>query len=115
MNIYRVLKIVFFPAKGSAIFLGTVVIMALIQFVLINPQVLLKVTAYTFGYVFWALSLKLILGVIFGVFVEITEEHSPRGMMLLFALVLIASGMILLAPLLLEHSDSGDGLLNVLN
>ena len=104
MSIGRVLGIAFLPAAGTVIFLGIVVLMALIQFVVIEPQAVSKVAAYALGYMFLALSLKLILGAVFGVFVETAGDALPRGAMLLLALVLTASGMFLLAPLLSEYA-----------
>lgn len=104
MSIGRAFRIAFLPSVGTMIFLGIVVGMTLVQFMVIEPQAFLMVAKYALGYLFLALSLKLVLGAMFGIFVGKTKEALPRGAMLLLAFVLLVSGMFLLAPLLLEYA-----------
>jgi len=104
MKIYRALRIAFKPTAGTAVFLGIIAAMALIQFVVIEPQSLSMVIAYVLGYLLFALSLKLILGAVFGIFVKHSGDTLPRGLMLLLAFILSVGAMLLLAPLLSEYA-----------
>lgn len=104
MNIGRALKIAVSPLIGTAIFLGIVVAMALIQFLLIEPESVSQATIYALGYVAFAISLKLILGAIFGLFISHSDSAPPRGAMLLLALILMVGGMILFMPMLSEYA-----------
>jgi len=104
MSISRALKITFSPLVGTAIFLVIVVVMALVQFLVIEPESLPQAAVYALGYLTFALSLKLILGAVFGLFVGRADVAPPRGAMLLIALILIVGGMFLLMPLLSEYA-----------
>lgn len=104
MNIGRALKIAVSPLIGTAIFLGIVVAMALIQFLLIEPESVSQAVVYALGYLAFAISLKLVLGAVFGLFISQVDGVPPRGAMLLLALILMAGGMFLLMPLLSEYA-----------
>ena len=100
MDINRALKIAFKPVVGTAIFLAVVAIMAVVQFAGIEAQTPTMTIAYTLGYLFFALSLKLILSAVFGVFVETIGEALPRGAMFILAFIFLMIGLLLLVPLL---------------
>jgi len=100
MNIRRAIIIAFLPPVGTIIYLGIVASMTLIQFIIVESKTSLQLIIFVLGYLFLALSLKLILGAIFGIFIGCAGDKIPRGAMLLLAFILIASGMFLLAPLL---------------
>jgi len=104
MKIYQALRIAFKPATGTAVFLGIIAAMALIQSVVIEPQSLSMVVACVLGYLLLALSLKLILGAVFGIFVKYSGDTLPRGTMFLLAFILSVGAMFLLAPLLSEYA-----------
>lgn len=104
MNIGRALKIAVSPLIGTVIFLGIIVAMALIQFLLIDSKSLSQATVYILGYMAFAISLKLVLGAVVGLFIGQADGAPPRGAMLLLALALMASGLFLLMPLLSEYA-----------
>ncbi len=104
MSIGRVVKIAFSPLVGTTTLLGIVVATTLLQFLVIEHETLPQAAFYAIGYVAFTLSLKLILGAVFGLFVNQASGVSPRGSMLLLALILMIGGMFLLMPLLSEYA-----------
>jgi hypothetical protein len=104
MSIRQAVKITFLPALGTAVFLVLVGSMALIQFLVVEPEVPSRATRYTLGYIATALSLKSILGAVFGLFVGRENQTFPRGAMLFLATVFALAGTFLLLPLLLDHA-----------
>ena len=74
--------------------------MALVQFAAIKPAPLSQAAVYALGYLAFVLNLKLISGAVFGLFIGQADGATPRGAMLLLALILMVGGMFLLTPLL---------------
>ncbi len=105
MSIGGALKIAFSPLVGTAIFYGIVFAMALISMLVIEREPLSQAIAYALGYLAWAMSLKLILGAVFDVFVGQFDGVLLRGTMLLLATILAIGGMILLMPFLSEYAN----------
>ncbi len=103
MSISRAAKIAFLPPVGTAIYLGIIVVMAIVQFGTIESTAPSQVVAYVFGYFAFALSLKLILSAVFGLFVGKSHVVLPRKAMLLLAVILMIVGMFLLMPFLVEY------------
>ncbi len=104
MIVMKILKFIFTPALGTIIFLAVVALMALIQFLAFDYQELLAATAYMIGYLLLALSLKLIMSAVLGVFVKNLAESIPRKTILLTAIALLTCGIFLLAPLLSDYA-----------
>ena len=59
MNMGKALKIAFRPRRGTAIYLGIMAAMALLEFAVIEHQPLLRVLMFTLAYLFLALAMKL--------------------------------------------------------
>ena len=103
MNMGEALKIAFRPRRGTAIYLGIMAAMALLEFAVIEHQPLLRVLMFTLAYLFLALAMKLYIHVFFPLFLRCADHTLPRGSMFLLAVIFHASAVGLISPLLLDH------------
>lgn len=105
MNMGKALKIAFRPRKGTAIYLGIMAAMALVEFAIIEHQLFSRVVMFTLGSVLMALAVKLYAHVSFPLFLRCADHTLPRGSMFVLAVILHVSGGLLLLPLLWEHAQ----------
>lgn len=103
MNVRQTVIIAFTPLRGTLIYLGIFVLQAFVYFIIIEPVRFFVAIKITIACLLMALSLKLFMGAIFGLFAGNVEETLPRGAMLLMALLLSIVGMILIVPFLQSY------------
>lgn len=80
MSIVRALKVMVHPPVGTAIYLGILAALVIVQFVFIVPQPLLKAGAFTLGFLFLALGLKLFASAVIGVYESYLGDALPGGL-----------------------------------